>query len=118
MKKRRKERTTCSLVASSWRAQRRRVAPVRAYEGRPGDPRSAHPPRTPAVEEATGGADRDDAIARSAARLSLPRDDRPRSPNRGRGASTRPNLVAPTGFEPVFTVRHALAVSHHAVGRC
>src|SRR5262249_52821251 len=27
-----------------------------------------------------------------------------------------PTLVAPTGFEPVFTVRHALAVSRHAVG--
>jgi hypothetical protein len=26
--------------------------------------------------------------------------------------------VAPRGFEPVFTIRHALAVSYHTVGRC
>jgi hypothetical protein len=43
---------------------------------------------------------------------------------RRQDSNTRPsninknNLVAPTGFEPVFTVRHALAVSHQEVRRC
>src|SRR5262245_19067181 len=33
----------------------------------------------------------------------------------GIALDTRAMVVAPTGFEPVFTVRHALAVRNHAV---